>query len=121
MFRRMCRAKIHNATVTAARPEYEGSIAVDKALLEAAGIREMEMVFVFDSSNGNRFETYAVAGEPGKVEVLGAAAKLCRLGDKIIIVAESLVDDKELEKLESKIVVVGDGNELTGTKRKKQG
>ncbi len=117
----MCRAKIHNATVTAVRPDYEGSLAVDKSLLDAAGIREMEMIHVFNSSNGRRFETYAVAGEPGKIEVLGAAARLCEKGDRVIVVAESLVAEEELAGFESTVVLVDAGNRAKETRRKKQG
>ena len=64
MLRRMCRAKIHWATVQASRLDYEGSIEVDEALMEAAGLYEHEMVLVANIANGNRFETYVMARSP---------------------------------------------------------
>ncbi|PIN85882.1 aspartate 1-decarboxylase [Candidatus Woesearchaeota archaeon CG10_big_fil_rev_8_21_14_0_10_44_13] len=85
-------AKIHRATVTEANVDYVGSITIDSALMEKAGILEYEKVAVWDVTNGERLETYAVAGENGLGEVCmnGAAAKKIRRGDKVIIAAFEL-------------------------------
>src|SRR5207244_777818 len=87
--RKMLRAKIHRATVTEANVDYEGSITIDRRLLDAADLLSNEAVCVWDVTNGNRFETYAVEGPPdsGVVCVNGAAAHLVRPGDLVIIAA----------------------------------
>jgi aspartate 1-decarboxylase len=102
------RGKIHRAVVTQADPDYVGSIIIDRSLLEDADIWPGEKVLVSDVNNGARFETYAVAGEPssGVVCVNGAAARLVRLGDRIIIMAFELTD----VPIEPRIVLVDDRN-----------
>jgi aspartate 1-decarboxylase len=102
------RGKIHRAVVTQADPYYVGSIIIDRSLLEDADIWPGEKVLVSDVNNGARFETYAVAGEPssGVVCVNGAAARLVRLGDRIIIMAFELTD----VPIEPRIVLVDDRN-----------
>ena len=86
---RMLKGKIHRATVTQAELNYVGSITVDIKLLEAAGILEYEMVQIVDVENGNRFETYTIAGEAdsGMICLNGAAARQVQIGDHIIIMA----------------------------------
>ncbi|MDR1395390.1 MAG: aspartate 1-decarboxylase [Deltaproteobacteria bacterium] len=84
----LLRAKIHRATVTATEPDYEGSISVDRRLLEACGIMEFEKVLVADVTNGQRFETYCLSSPTeGLVCVNGAAARLVSKGDLVIIMA----------------------------------
>ncbi|MCH5325151.1 MAG: aspartate 1-decarboxylase [Eubacterium sp.] len=85
----MLKGKIHRATVIQAEPDYVGSITVDKDLLDAAGILEYEKVLVVDVNNGNRLETYTIAGERGSGMIClnGAAAHCVDLGDKVIIMA----------------------------------
>ena len=89
MTRKMLRAKIHRATVTQADVDYEGSITIDRRLMEAADLRSNEAVCVWNVTNGNRFETYAVEGlaDSGVVCVNGAAAHLVRPGDVVIVAA----------------------------------
>ena len=83
----MLKSKIHRATVKQAELQYVGSITIDEALMEAAGIFEYEKVQIVDIENGNRFETYVIAGEreSGMICLNGAAARQVCVGDKIII------------------------------------
>lgn len=87
MIRRMLKSKIHRATVTDANVEYVGSITIDAELMAAADILEHEAVMVWNVTNGNRFETYAITGEAGSgtMCVNGAAAHLVDVGDIIIV------------------------------------
>lgn len=93
MYRTFLFAKIHRATVTAANVHYVGSITIDSDLLAASGIRPYERVQVVDIDNGERLETYAIAGAAGSgaIELNGAAARLVQVGDKVIIMAYGLV------------------------------
>ena len=89
MFVKLLKSKLHCATVTETKLHYTGSIAIDSALMEAAGILPYESVLVADLNNGSRLETYAVGAEAGsgQVVVLGAAAQLIKPGDVIIILS----------------------------------
>ncbi|OGP37628.1 MAG: aspartate 1-decarboxylase [Deltaproteobacteria bacterium GWC2_56_8] len=97
MQRVMLKSKIHRATVTDANIDYEGSVAIDEALMEAAGIFEFEQVQIYDISNGNRLTTYAIKAERGSgtISINGAAAHLARKGDLVIIASYSVYEDKE--------------------------
>ncbi|MEM4389553.1 MAG: aspartate 1-decarboxylase [Candidatus Micrarchaeia archaeon] len=108
----MLRGKIHGARVTGLKLHYSGSLAVDGELLKAAGMLPHEMVHVWNISNGNRFQTYVVPGKKGEVTVMGAAARLCRRGDEIIIAAEEIVDEREARRLKPKIVLVDEKNRI---------
>lgn len=104
----MLRSKIHRATVTETRLDYEGSITVDQDLLDKAGIWLGEKVLIADVNNGNRFETYTLPGERGSgiIALNGAAAHLCNIGDKIIIMGFELTD----EPIRAKVVLVDENN-----------
>lgn len=104
----MLRSKIHRATVTETRLDYEGSITVDEDLLDKAGIWLGEKVLIADVNNGNRFETYTLPGERGSgiIALNGAAAHLCNVGDKIIIMGYELTD----EQIHAKVVLVDEKN-----------
>ena len=106
----MCRAKIHRATITSSRIDYEGSIEVDEILMEAAQIFENEMVLVANLSNGERFETYVIKGKPhsGVIGLNGAAARLGIPGDQVIIMSVAWLDEKEALKLRPKFVKVNE-------------
>jgi aspartate 1-decarboxylase len=93
----MLKSKIHRATVTGADLDYTGSISIDPALCEAAGLREYEKVDVLDIDNGNRLTTYVILGSPGEICINGAAARLVHRGDTIIIVSYVQLDPTELE------------------------
>jgi len=88
------RSKIHNATVTEARLDYEGSITIDEALIEKAGLMVGEKVLVADCNNGARVETYVIAGEreSGAICMNGAAARLIHRGDQVIVMGFELAD-----------------------------
>lgn len=90
----MLRGKIHRATVTETRLDYEGSITIDQDLLDKAGIWVGEKVTIADVNNGNRFDTYTLPGERGSgiIAINGAAAHLCDEGDLVIIMAYELTD-----------------------------
>ncbi|MDR5671831.1 Aspartate 1-decarboxylase [Halalkaliarchaeum sp. AArc-CO] len=88
------RAKLHHARVTQTEKEYEGSITIDRSLLEAADIAVHEKVQVVNVDNGERFETYTIPGDAGEVCLNGAAARLAAVGDRVIIMAYGLYDDE---------------------------
>lgn len=106
--------KIHRATVTQADLNYVGSITVDIDLLEQAGIAEYQKVEIADIDNGNRLETYTIAGERGSgiICLNGAAARLVSPNDKIIIMAYCRVPQTEAKNHKPKVVFVGDHNEV---------
>jgi aspartate 1-decarboxylase len=110
MLLEMLLGKLHRATVTGTRLDYEGSIAVDSRLIAKAGLREYLKVAVYNVSNGARFETYLVNGKPGAREVVvrGAAARLVMPRDRIIIAGFALMDAAELKKSWKPTVVVLD-------------
>jgi aspartate 1-decarboxylase len=113
MRRRMLKSKIHRATVTGADLHYVGSISLDPALMLAADVREWEQVAVLDVENGARFETYAIAGEPGQVQLNGAAARLVQPGDRVIVLTYADFEESELEGYQPRIVHVDSRNRVT--------
>jgi aspartate 1-decarboxylase len=108
------KSKIHRATVTQAELDYVGSVTIDRALMEAAGLHEYEKVQVADINNGNRFETYVIAGESGSGVVClnGAAARCALPGDKIIVMAYAQMTPQELSQNPPKVVFVSDENKV---------
>ena len=96
----MLKSKIHRATVTQADINYEGSITIDKELMEAADILPYEKVHVLDIDNGSRLETYAIEGEAGSGVICmnGAAARLVYPGDKVIILTYHDVPEEDVRK-----------------------
>ncbi len=98
MLVQMLKGKIHRATVKQAALDYVGSITIDADLLDAAGIFEYEKVAIVDVENGNRFETYTIAGERGSGMIClnGAAARCVSVGDKVIIMAYAQMTPEEL-------------------------
>ena len=110
----MLKSKIHRATVVQAELNYVGSITIDLDLLDAAGILEYEMVQVVDVNNGNRFETYTIAGERGSgmICVNGAAARCVQVGDKIIIMSYCEMDNEEAKAHKPAVVFVDEDNKI---------
>lgn len=106
------KSKIHRATVVQAELNYIGSITIDEALMDEAGIYEYEKVQIADIDNGARFETYVIAGErnSGMICLNGAAARQVSIGDKIIIMAYASMSPKELEDNPPKVVFVDKNN-----------
>lgn len=111
---KMLKGKIHRAVVTEAELNYVGSITIDKDLLDAAGILEYEMVQVADVNNGNRLETYTIAGKRGSgiVCLNGAAARCVSKGDLVIIMSYADLDEKEAKVHKPKVVFVDDENHI---------
>jgi aspartate 1-decarboxylase len=112
MNRTMMKSKIHRATVTDANLDYEGSITIDRELMDAADLYEYEQVHVLDIDNGARFETYVIEGAraSGTICVNGAAARLVQPRDKVIIVSYAAYDEAEIATLVPKIVKVDESN-----------
>ena len=111
----MLKSKIHRAVVTQAELNYVGSITVDSELLKAAGILEYELVQIVDIENGNRFETYTIAGEPGSgvMCLYGAAARQVQLGDHIILMCYASMTPEEAKSHTPKVVFVNDDNSIS--------
>jgi len=114
MMRYMLKSKIHRATVTAADLNYEGSLTVDRDLMDAAGLVAFEKVKVYNINNGERFDTYVIEGERGSrvIGLNGAAARKGLVGDLIIIASYCLVDESELAGFSPKVVLLGSGNRI---------
>jgi aspartate 1-decarboxylase len=114
MIRTMLKSKIHRATITGSDLHYVGSITIDRDLLEAADMREHELVHVLDIDNGARFETYTIAAErgSGEMRINGAAARLVHTGDTIIVVSYAGYDEAELERYEPRVVHVNADNRI---------
>jgi aspartate 1-decarboxylase len=112
----MLKSKLHRASVSDSDLHYVGSITIDPQLLEAADIREHELVHVLDVDNGNRFETYTIAGErgSGELKVNGAAARLVHRGDTVIVLSYAEYDEDELEAHEPRVVHVDSQNRILG-------
>ena len=111
----MLSGKIHRALVVEAKVNYVGSITVDPVLMEAAGIREYEYVQVVDVENGNRLETYTIAGEPhsGMICLNGAAARCVLPGDHVIIMSYCNLTPEEADSHKPKVVFVDENNHIT--------
>lgn len=110
----MLKGKIHRATVVQAALDYVGSITIDEALMEASGIREYEQVQIVDINNGQRFETYVIAGEKnsGMICLNGAAARMVQVGDKIIIMCYCGMTPEEMAGYAPKVVFVDEENRI---------
>ena len=110
----MLKSKLHRATVTEAKLHYPGSIAIDSALMDAAGIMPYESVLIADLNNGNRLETYVVPAEAnsGKIIILGAAAQLIKQNDLVIIIGFGFFTLEEAKEHKPKVVVLGENNKI---------
>ncbi len=115
----VCTAKIHRATVTEADLNYVGSITIDEVILEASGIRPFQMVQITNVSNGTLWRTYVIAGEKGGGDMClnGPPARYFHVGDKIIVLAEALVDPSELKDVNPVVVFVDENNHVTEIKK----
>ena len=112
MFVTLMKAKLHRATVTQADLEYEGSIAIDRELLEASGILPHEQVDVLNITTGARFTTYAIEAPRGSrvIGVNGAAARLVQKGDNVIVVTYAQLPAEEARNYSPTVVLLDDGN-----------
>ncbi len=106
MLIQVLKSKIHRVTVTEARLDYIGSITIDKALLDAAGIVPGERVHIVNNNNGARLDTYTIAGESGSGVIClnGAAARLVQPGDIVIIMAYAMMTPDEAEGFTPKVI-----------------
>lgn len=110
----MLKSKIHRAVVTEAKLNYVGSITIDSELMEKAGIIEYEKVQVVDVDNGNRLETYVIAGKrnSGVLCLNGAAARYVQPGDKVIIMTYCQMDEKEASDFKPTVIFVNEDNSI---------
>ncbi len=106
------KCKIHRATVTDADLSYEGSISVDPALCEAAGLREFERVEIYNCNNGARLATYVIAGKKGEICLNGAAARMVMKGDIVIIAAFVDLENDEIAGHKPNLVFVDAENKI---------
>lgn len=118
MRRIMLRAKLHRVRVTHAELDYEGSVAVDSRLLDAADIREYERVDIYNVRNGERFSTYAIRADAGSgiISINGAAAHKASPGDIVIICAYGEFEEREAANHKPRLVYVDAGNRITHTR-----
>lgn len=118
MTREMLRAKVHRITVTERNVEYEGSLTLDRDLMDACDMLPYERVEVYDVDNGNRFATYLIEGERGSGAccVNGAAARMVEEGDKLILACYAPVDEARARVHRPKVVLVDAANRMTALK-----
>ncbi len=114
MFRTMLKSKIHRATVTQADLDYEGSITIDRDLMDAADMIDHEKVEIYDITNGARLSTYVIPGERGSgvIGINGAAAHLVKPHDKVIIASYVQMEDSSAKNYEPRVCFVDGRNEL---------
>jgi aspartate 1-decarboxylase len=114
MIRKVLHSKIHQAVVTEARPDYQGSLTIDSDLLDACGMRPSDAILVANCETGARFETYVFSGEPGSgvIGVNGAAAHLASVGDRIIILHWAHMNDAEYEQHYPRVLIMNQDNSV---------
>ena len=119
MLRMMCKSKMTRATIINKDLHYEGSIGIDKALLEASNMLPNEMVQVLNINNGERFETYIIEEEKdsGTIALYGPAAHKGEIGDMVIIISYCLLEEKETRSITPKVVSVDGKNKITKAKK----
>lgn len=117
MLYRLLKAKIHRATVTQTDANYHGSITIDTDLLRASGLLPNEAVLVADCENGNRFETYIIPGAAGTgvIGVNGAAARLTKAGNKVIVMAFVYNTPDEVKTHRSRVIIADEKNRVRET------
>jgi aspartate 1-decarboxylase len=123
MTRKLLRGKIHRATVTGADLHYEGSVTIDQELMDRCDLLDHEAVHVWNVTNGERFETYAIPGRRGSgvICVNGAAAHKVRKGDLVIIAAFSWMDEKEARSWKPRVVFVDEQNRAVAERGERGG
>jgi aspartate 1-decarboxylase len=118
MMRTLLKSKLHRVTVTQTELHYDGSCAVDEALLEAAGLVEYERVDIYNVHNGQRFSTYVVRAPRGSgtICVMGAAARLASVGDRLIVASFASLDEAEVRGHQPRVVLVDEKNHVLEVK-----
>lgn len=114
MQRYMLKSKLHRATITDANLNYEGSMTIDRTLMDAVGLIPFEKIKVYNINNGERFDTYVIEGRAGKGDIClnGAAARKGLIGDLIIIVSYALYTEEELRDFQPQIVSLNPDNSI---------
>jgi aspartate 1-decarboxylase len=114
MMLEMLQGKLHRGVITDCRIDYMGSLTVDVELLERIGLREWQKIQLLNISNGSRLETYLIAGERGKREIIvnGAAARLNQKGDRIIVAGFAFLDQNEVARHRPKVLVLDERNNI---------
>lgn len=118
MQRVMLQAKLHRVRVTRSELHYEGSCAIDDALLDASGVHEYQQIEIYNVTNGERFTTYAIRAErnSGVISVNGAAARRAAVGDIVIIAAYAVYNELELAKYHPQLIYVDNDNRMVGSR-----
>lgn len=119
MQRTFLKTKLHRATITSADLNYEGSISLGRELCRTAGLLEFEQVDIYDITNGARFTTYVIYGEPDQVQINGAAARLVQPGDRIIIAGYVHLEAAEVPGHTARVVLLGDQNTIQSVEDKR--
>jgi aspartate 1-decarboxylase len=117
MLIKLLKAKIHHAVVTQTEVNYHGSITIDEDLLRATGLLPNEAVTVADCENGNRFETYIIPGAAGSgvIAINGAAARLSKVGNRVIVMSFARLTPDEATSHRSKVVILDERNKIVET------
>lgn len=106
------KSKLHRATVTDAKLNYEGSISIDTDLIKAAGMHDYQKVDIYNINNGARFSTYIIPGKKGEICLNGAAARMAQVGDKIIIVTFTWIEEEKADSWLPNVVLLDEGNRI---------
>lgn len=114
MRRKMCKSKIHRGTITGADLQYEGSLTLDRDLMDAADLESYEQVQVVNVNTGSRLETYVIEGERGSgtIQLNGAAARMGAVGDPVIVMSYADYDESELATFAPRVVFVDERNRV---------
>ena len=108
----VCTGKLHCVKVTAARLDYEGSITIDRKLMEAADIAPFQLVHINSMSNAVHWETYVIPGDQGEIQLNGCPARLFQPGDKVIVLSLEQLTRQEAAKVKQRVVHVTANNEI---------
>ena len=108
----VCTGKLHCVYVTAARLDYEGSITIGRDLMEAADIAPFQLVHINNMANAVHWETYAIPGQDGEIQLNGCPARLFHTGDKVIVLSLEQMTRQEAAKVKQKVVHVGPNNKI---------
>ncbi len=114
MRRKMCKSKIHRGTITGADLQYEGSLTLDRDLMDAADLEPYEQVQVVNINTGSRLETYVIEGERGSgtIQLNGAAARMGAVGDPVTVMSYADYDESELAAFAPRVVFVDERNRV---------
>jgi len=115
----VCTGKLHCVQVTAARLDYEGSITIGRNLMEAADIAPFQLVHINNMANAVHWETYAIPGKPGEIQLNGCPARLFQPGDKVIVLSLEQLTREEAAQVKQKVVHFGAKNKITRIEIKK--